>query len=429
MLASCSVTEQHIRGRIGRGELFFWHDYWMGDEPLVNRFPSFASSMILVSNFYQNGSWHIGKLNDALLEDVVTEIMKIPIDESRIYEAYWAPTSDGKFTTKSAWEIVRQRHSINFVFYSIWHRSIPLSISFFLWRLFQDWIPVDLRLKSKGFQLVFKCQHCNSKESLFHVMWECPLASQVWNYFAKFFQIYIIHRKSIYQIIWAWLFSSDYTKKGHIHILIPLFIFWFLWVERNDAKHRNLGMYPNRKPSLPKPKVFSWQKPLTGEFKLNVDGGSKYDCQSAAGGRLLRDHTGTLIFSFVENFGPYNSLQAELMALYRGLLLCIEHNVRRLWIEMDAKVVIQMIHRGHKGSAQIRYLLASIRKCLSVISFRISHIHREGNQAADLLSNQGYMHQNLHVFSQVKGQLKGILGLDKNNLRSEFLSFHELEYF
>ncbi|EOY21198.1 Uncharacterized protein TCM_012582 [Theobroma cacao] len=114
------------------------------------------------------------------------------------------------------------------------------------------------------------------------------------------------------------------------------------------------------------------EKPLTGEFKLNVDGSSKYDCQRAVGGGLLRDHTGTLIFGFVENFGPYNSLQAELMALYRGLLLCIEHNVRRLWIEMDAKVVI-------------------------------SHIHREGNQAVDLLSNQGYMHQNLHVFSQAEG--------------------------
>ncbi|EOX94176.1 Uncharacterized protein TCM_003564 [Theobroma cacao] len=143
----------------------------------------------------------------------------------------------------------------------------------------QDWIPVDLRLKTKGFQLASKYQHCNSEESFLHVMWECPIATQ--------------------------------------------------------------------KASPIPPKILSWHKPLAGEFKLNVDGSSKHNFQNAAGGGLLRDHTGPMIFRFFENFGPYNSLQAELMALQRGLLLCIEYNVSRLWIEMDAKVVVQMIHEGH----------------------------------------------------------------------------------
>ncbi|WRX29354.1 Ribonuclease H domain - like 10 [Theobroma cacao] len=96
-----------------------------------------------------------------------------------------------------------------------------------------------------------------------------------------------------------------------------------------------------------------------------------------------------------DNFGSCDSLQAELMALHRGLLLCIEYNVTRLWMEMDAKVVVHMINEVHQGSSRTRYLLASIRRSLSGISFRISHIHREGNQAAYYLSNQWHMHQNL----------------------------------
>ncbi|XP_017981034.1 PREDICTED: uncharacterized protein LOC108663047 [Theobroma cacao] len=175
---------------------------------------------------------------------------------------------------------------------------------------------------------------------------------------------------------------------------------------RNDAKHRDLGMYPNRVvwravPHLPK--IFSWHKPSAGEFKLNVDGSSKHNRQSAVGGGHLRDHTGTMIFGFSENFGPCDSLQEELMALHRGLLLCIKHNVSRLWIEMDAKVVVHMINKGHQGSSRTRYLLTSIGRSLSSFSFRISHIHREGNQVAEHLANQGHKHRILQVFSQAEG--------------------------
>lgn len=59
--------------------------------------------------------------------------------------------------------------------------------------------------------------------------------------------------------------------------------------------------------------------------------------------------------------------QVKLMALYRGLHLCIEHNVSRVWIEMDAQIVVQMIQGDLKGSYKIRYLLESIRKYLQVM--------------------------------------------------------------
>ncbi|WRX29825.1 Ribonuclease H domain - like 10 [Theobroma cacao] len=159
-----------------------------------SRFPSFASSTTRVHYFYDNGKWDMGKLNDVLPEDVVAEILKISIDLPSDDRAYWVPTSDGQFTIKSAWEIVRQRQSV-----------------------------------------------------------------------------------------------------------VP---------------------HP--------PKIFSWHKPSAGEFKLNVGGSSKHNRQNAAGGGLLRDHTSTMIFGVSENFGPCDSLQAELMALHRGFLLCIEHNVSRL---------------------------------------------------------------------------------------------------
>ncbi|EOY26529.1 Ribonuclease H-like protein [Theobroma cacao] len=246
---------------------------------------------------------------------------------------------------------------------------------------------------------------------------------------------------------------SAWEEVRVISALIPLFICWFLWLERNDAKHRHLGMYPDRvvwetmkllrqlhdgSPLKqwqwkvdkdiaamwsflfpPKhgttPQIIHWVKPFTGEYKLNVDGSSR-NCQSATSGGLLRDHIGKLVFGFSENIGRCNSLQAELRALLRRLLLCKEQHIERLWIEMDALVVIQMIHQYQKGSHDIRYLLTSIRKGLSSISYRILHIFREGNQAAYFLSNQGYTHQNLCLITEAQGELHGMLKLDRLNL-------------
>ncbi|EOX94265.1 Uncharacterized protein TCM_003833 [Theobroma cacao] len=97
-------------------------------------------------------------------------ILQIPIDTTSEDATYWVPTSDGTFLMKSAWEIVRQRRVVNQTFSYIWHKSILLTTSFFLWRLLHDWIPVELKMKTKGFQLASRCRCCNSEESLIHVM-------------------------------------------------------------------------------------------------------------------------------------------------------------------------------------------------------------------------------------------------------------------
>ncbi|EOY06959.1 Uncharacterized protein TCM_021521 [Theobroma cacao] len=453
MIVGRDVALQNIRWRIGKGELFFWHDCWMGDQPLATLCPSFHNDMSHVHKFYNGDVWDIEKLSSCLPTSLVDEILQIPFDRSQEDVAYWALTSNGDFSLWSAWEAIRQRQTPNALFSLIWHRSIPLSISFFLWRVLNNWIPVELRMKDKGIHLASKCVCCRSEESLIHVLWENPVATQVWFFFAKSFQIYVSKPNHISQIIWAWFFSGDYTRNGHIRILIPLFICWFLWLERNDAKHRHMGMYPNRviwrimkllnqlyAGSLLKqwqwkgdtdiatmwgfkfppkyctsPQIIYWIKPFIGEYKLNVDGSSKSNL-NAAGGGVLRDHTGKLAFAFSENLGPLPSLQAELHALLRGLLLCKERNITNLWIEMDALVAVQMVQQSQKGSHDIRYLLESIRLCLRSFSYRISHIYREGNQAADFLSNKGQTHQSLCVFSEAQGELIGILKLDKLNL-------------
>ncbi|EOY03267.1 Uncharacterized protein TCM_018055 [Theobroma cacao] len=151
MIMSRIVTDLNMRWQIGEGQLFFWHDCWMGDEPLVNRFPSFSTSTTKVCYFFDKGKWDVDKLKMVLPDEIIGEIMKISIDISSVDVAYWVPTSDGQFSTKSAWELIPKRQSVNPIYNIIWHRNIPITTSFFLWWLISNWILVEMRLKNKGF--------------------------------------------------------------------------------------------------------------------------------------------------------------------------------------------------------------------------------------------------------------------------------------
>ncbi|WRX28178.1 Reverse transcriptase domain - like 10 [Theobroma cacao] len=330
MISGREMALQNIRWKIGKGDLFFWHDCWMGDKPLAASFPEFQNDMSHVNHFYNGDTWDMDKLKSFLPMILVYEILQVPFDKYQEDVAYWTLPSNGDFSTRSAWEMIRQRNDAK-------HRHSGLYPDRVIWRIMK----------------------------LCRQLYDGSLLQQ-----------------------WQWKGDTDIAAM--------------------------LGLSSPPKQYAP-PQIIYWKKPSIGEYKLNVDGSSRNGLHAASGG-VLRDHTGKLIFGFSENIGPCNSLKAELHALLHGLLLCKERHIEKLWIEMDALVAIQLIQHFKKGPHDISYLLESIRMCLSSFSYRISHIFRERDQAADYLSNEGHNHQNLCVFTEVQGQLHRMLKLDRLNL-------------
>ena len=56
---------------------------------------------------------------------------------------------------------------------------------------------------------------------------------------------------------------------------------------------------------------------------------------------------------------------------------------------MDAAAVVAVFTLGRGGAADVRHHMARIRTLLSQLQVRFSHIHREGNRAADFLAGRG----------------------------------------
>jgi len=76
---------------------------------------------------------------------------------------------------------------------------------------------------------------------------------------------------------------------------------------------------------------------------LNTDGAAKGNPGPVASGGILRSDRGRWLRSFTEALGWCSSLKAELKVIYNGLKLARDMRIRRIWVQSDYRVVVEMI--------------------------------------------------------------------------------------
>lgn len=135
-----------------------------------------------------------------------------------------------------------------------------------------------------------------------------------------------------------------------------------------------------------------WHPPPTGYFKLNTDGlvlHSNHGKANASG--LIRDSSGSWIRGFTRKIGITHSMAAELWGLCDGLTLANQLNIKKLYIETDAKAMVTLLCTpisiaSHPCSSLIydcKHLLQLFEEA------HIHHIFQEGNHCTDLLAKEG----------------------------------------
>lgn len=106
---------------------------------------------------------------------------------------------------------------------------------------------------------------------------------------------------------------------------------------------------------------------------------------------IIRDHYGGLISALSINIGHSHAFKAEVIALTKGLELAKEWQIKKLMVQLDNLACVTMIKKQDWGQNECSHML---KRCINLIhqddwEVRISHIYREGNQAADRLANHG----------------------------------------
>jgi ribonuclease HI len=209
----------------------------------------------------------------------------------------------------------------------------------------------------------------------------------------------------------CWSHSSLQTS---IQLLLWKEIFpilcWIIWSTRNKVAfeglefnhqqifHRVKSLAIDLHFSLPQQRdkpnktnfLLGWTPPPLGFFKLNTDGSAQGNPGFACAGGLIRDSAGRWIRGFLHLIGFTTSLAAKLWGLRDGLKLACSLHICKLIIEIDAKVVVDLISVENAVAQDAHPYSALIFDCRCLMhSFEeahLRHVHRERNCSADLLS-------------------------------------------
>ena len=133
-----------------------------------------------------------------------------------------------------------------------------------------------------------------------------------------------------------------------------------------------------------------WNRPPVGWFKLNADGASFGNPGKASGGGLIRDHHGSWVKGYMRHIGFTSSIAAEFWALKDGLMLASQLGITQLLVELDAKVVVDLILSSKSSNNSFSALLNDCRYLLCQFNqVRINHDYREANRCTNHLAKGG----------------------------------------
>lgn len=127
-------------------------------------------------------------------------------------------------------------------------------------------------------------------------------------------------------------------------------------------------------------------------YKLYFDGASRNNPGPAGYGGVIYNEDGDEVAIYYDKFSkPQTNNYAEYFAVYSGLLVAIDSDIKKLEVYGDSNLVIQQLNKKWKvKSENLRELY---NKCVDLIdkfdTITFQHVLRKYNKRADELANMG----------------------------------------
>ncbi|KAH0679056.1 hypothetical protein KY284_020141 [Solanum tuberosum] len=139
-----------------------------------------------IGNFLSEEGWDFEALEENVLEYVVDHI-RLNMSHVKLIDQgdkpWWTKTRSGKFTVKSAWDLLRQKENSNDDLKLLWVKGIPFKFSFLAWRIWRGKIHVGKMMHAWNPLISQFCKCCSipEVESLEHLFLKGEIATGIWN--------------------------------------------------------------------------------------------------------------------------------------------------------------------------------------------------------------------------------------------------------
>ncbi|XP_062005578.1 uncharacterized protein LOC133722723 [Rosa rugosa] len=297
---------------------------------------------------------------------------------SREDEYIWGPSSNGRFSIKSAtWLQYDHLHKYNQskLIYKLWNLNVQPKIKIFGWLLLRGRLKTRDRLSKFGIINDNSCPLCNrDNETADHLFGYCDFTKEVWRL--------------------ANINTSVDWEEGYLKVFEELFLLqpynadlfaktitlcWQVWKTRNNVIF-----------------ITASANPMSVVMSVEVimksfDDFNTISRDSTASGFIIRDHDARPVIAATKYVGNSTTPVAEATALRDSLITAKDKGFTRLEVEGDSKLVINAVNGIVTPPWRLLKLIEDIRTIatsFSQISFK--HIYREANFIADAIANLGH---------------------------------------
>ena len=157
-----------------------------------------------------------------------------------------------------------------------------------------------------------------------------------------------------------------------------------------------------------------WYPPPEIWFKLNIDDSLSGNPGRVEGGGIIRNSHGEWVSGYARATRHTTSVVTELWALRDGINLCIDLNLTNVIIELDAKLVMDLLQNeeGRKNGNEV--IIADCREGLKKIPrVRVQHCFREANMCVNALTRRGtFLFQDFVIFHSPPIDVSLLISLD-----------------
>ena len=178
-------------------------------------------------------------------------------------------------------------------------------------------------------------------------------------------------------------------------------------------------------------KRIKWEKPPAGWKKLNTDGSVLGSMERAGCGGVVRDEHGSRVVGFTRHVGATNSFTADLWGLRDGFVLCSSLNISYLTIEIDAKVIVDVLQNSEYVNHIVSPILDDCRNLMTRFQqVQVKHCYRQVNHCTDLMARLGAEQElEYRLFSSPTVDLAKALEDDCNGVFSNRLCSEQVVLF
>ncbi|XP_042950241.1 uncharacterized protein LOC122282348 [Carya illinoinensis] len=330
---------QFIDAKIGYKPSFMWRSL-LAAQDLVK-----AGSKVSSLIFEDLHCWNESLVGDVFSREEAAMICSIPLSwQGGEDEMMLGFTKDGRFSVRSAY-----------------HLGNALGKSMFVWKALKSILPTRQNLVQRKIIEDATCPICQrGEETICHVQWSCPAASDVWAESGSGLQKWPSEEKDFY-VLW----SEMQTRLQQSKLEEVSMILRGLWTRRNmmffeskfDSPRKVLNVAMTSLQSFQEAcaalnnmkgshvqirKNIKWKPPDEGVSKVNFDAAIDKNNFKLGLGIVARNHVGEVLFTFnsAKQFSG-NSDLAEAAALWRAMELVLELDVRLVVFEGDADRVIK----------------------------------------------------------------------------------------